>query len=89
MTWALDAERSRVVRRAGAVVGARVVLEDADAGEEEPNSAVLRFDRAPGQTAAAFRSMLLGAGTVQEPQGEVGAWLAHFNAQPDTEEPLA
>lgn len=80
------------------IVRALVVLSRpaAEATPDDPATAVtfdyrrqFAFDEAgdvTGQTAGEFRTLLLGAGTVDAPQGEVGAWLAHLNAAGGDEE---
>lgn len=84
--YTLDADRSKAERSpdTNALVGARAVFTD-DAGGPEVE---LHWTRDAAQTGAQFRAMLLGAGTVKAPQGELGAWLEHLNAATDTEEPL-
>ena len=89
--WTLSVARTRVQRRAGAIRGALVVLErpPAEASAEDPRTEVeLVYRRDPKQTGAQFRALLLGAGTVEAPEGEIGAWLAELNRGADQKEPL-
>lgn len=80
MTWQLRVARR--IDRAGAVVGARVVLEDDATGETR----TLEWTRPWELSGAQFRRMLLGQGTLAAPGGEIGAFLQHLNAESDTVE---
>lgn len=93
MSWTLSATLSRRIDRGGQLVGAIAAFERpaSEATPEDPRTLVVhRYARMPEQSGAQFRTMLLGAGTLANPAGELGATLAGLNAAPlETEAPLA
>ncbi len=99
MAWELASarkvKRGTVLRRADVVFENPDVLERDEDGNLVPVQEVKRWtydgpQSGAGATAAkqAFRTMLIGGGDLQNPEGEIGAWLEQLNATDDTEEPL-